>query len=308
MRVLLFTIVLLLNFFSIQAQDNFIANDLRINQYVEGTLLAPRQETVPLAIIINGSGPIDRNGNEMMTKNNSAKKLAEALAKKGIATFRYDKRTLKAQQLNIDEKDMRFDDFIDDAKAVIKRFSELPNYSSLYIIGHSQGSLVGMIAAQEKADGFISIAGAGQTIDNLIVEQIGRQMPGLEESARTAFNELRANGKVKDYNQGLASLFKKSIQPFMFSWMKYDPQQEIKKLEMPVLIINGDNDLQVNTNEAKKLKAAKPDAELVIIENMNHIYRIIDKNDDIANQKSYNEPLRPISNEMVEQISNFILN
>ena len=308
MRVLLFTIVLLLNFFSIQAQDNFIANDLRINQYVEGTLLAPRQETVPLAIIINGSGPIDRNGNEMMTKNNSAKKLAEALAKKGIATFRYDKRTLKAQQLNIDEKDMRFDDFIDDAKAVIKRFSELPNYSSLYIIGHSQGSLVGMIAAQEKADGFISIAGAGQTIDSLIVEQIGRQMPGLEESARTAFNELRANGKVKDYNQGLASLFKKSIQPFMFSWMKYDPQQEIKKLEMPVLIINGDNDLQVNTNEAEKLKAAKPDAELIIIENMNHIYRIIDKNDDIANQKSYNEPQRPISNEMVEQISNFILN
>ena len=308
MRVLLFTIVLLLNFFSIQAQDNFIANDLRINQYVEGTLLAPRQETVPLAIIINGSGPIDRNGNEMMTKNNSAKKLAEALAKKGIATFRYDKRTLKAQQLNIDEKDMRFDDFIDDAKAVIKRFSELPNYSSLYIIGHSQGSLVGMMAAQEKADGFISIAGAGQTIDSLIVEQIGRQMPGLEESARTAFNELRANGKVKDYNQGLASLFKKSIQPFMFSWMKYDPQQEIKKLEMPVLIINGDNDLQVNTNEAKKLKDAKPDAELVIIENMNHIYRIIDKNDDIANQKSYNEPQRPISNEMVEQISNFILN
>ena len=308
MRVLLFTIVLLLNFFSIQAQDNFIANDLRINQYVEGTLLAPRQETVPLAIIINGSGPIDRNGNEMMTKNNAAKKLAEALAKKRIATFRYDKRTLKAQQLNIDEKDMRFDDFIDDAKAVIKRFSELPNYSSLYIIGHSQGSLVGMIAAQEKADGFISIAGAGQTIDSLIVEQIGRQMPGLEESARTAFNELRANGKVKDYNQGLASLFKKSVQPFMFSWMKYDPQQEIKKLEMPVLIINGDNDLQVNTNEAEKLKAAKPEAELVIIENMNHIYRIIDKNDDIANQKSYNEPLRPISNEMVEQISNFILN
>lgn len=308
MRVLLFTIVLLLNFFSIQAQDNFIANDLRINQYVEGTLLAPRQETVPLAIIINGSGPIDRNGNEMMTKNNSAKKLAEALAKKGIATFRYDKRTLKAQQLNIDEKDMRFDDFIDDAKAVIKRFSELPNYSSLYIIGHSQGSLVGMIAAQEKADGFISIAGAGQTIDSLIVEQIGRQMPGLEESARTAFNELRANGKVKDYNQGLASLFKKSIQPFMFSWMKYDPQQEIKKLEMPVLIINGDNDLQVNTNEAENLKAARPDAELIIIENMNHIYRIIDKNDDIANQKSYNEPQRPISNEMVEQISNFILN
>ena len=308
MRVLLFTIVLLLNFFSIQAQDNFIANDLRINQYVEGTLLAPRQETVPLAIIINGSGPIDRNGNEMMTKNNAAKKLAEALAKKGIATFRYDKRTLKAQQLNIDEKDMRFDDFIDDAKAVIKRFSELPNYSSLYIIGHSQGSLVGMIAAQEKADGFISIAGAGQTIDSLIVEQIGRQMPGLEESARTAFNELRANGKVKDYNQGLASLFKRSIQPFMFSWMKYDPQQEIKKLEMPVLIINGDNDLQVNTNEAENLKAARPDAELVIIENMNHIYRIIDKNDDIANQKSYNEPQRPISNEMVEQISNFILN
>ena len=308
MRVLILCNFLLLNFFNLQSQESFIANDLRINQFIEGTLLAPRNETVPLAIIINGSGPIDRNGNQMMVKNDSSKKLAEALAKKGIATFRYDKRTLKAQKLNIEEKDMRFDDFIEDADAVINHFIKLPHFSKLYIIGHSQGSLVGMISARNKADGFISIAGAGQTIDDVIVEQIGRQMPGLEKNARTAFDELREKGKVKDYNQGLASLFKKSIQPFMASWMKYDPQDEIKKLQMPVLIINGDNDLQVNTNEAEKLKAAKTDAELVIIENMNHIYRIIHKNDDIANQKSYNEPQRPISHEMVEQISNFINN
>ncbi|MBW2960816.1 alpha/beta fold hydrolase [Mesonia aestuariivivens] len=295
-------------FFLTHAQENFIANDIRINRYVEGTLLAPRQKNIPLAIIINGSGPTDRNGNQMMMKNDSSKKLAEALSTHNIASFRYDKRILKAQKLETKEEDMRFGDFIEDAIAVLKKFKNDKQFTSIYIIGHSQGSLVGMVAAQNNADGFISIAGAGQPIDSVIVEQIGRQMPGLKESARESFNELRKKGKSKDFNPGLASLFKKSVQPFMASWMNYDPQQEIKKLTIPVLLVNGDQDLQVNLEEAKKLKAAQPRAKLVIIEDMNHIFRIIDKNDDIANQKSYNEPQLPISKELVTQISNFILN
>ncbi|SHJ08624.1 hypothetical protein SAMN04488096_1086 [Mesonia phycicola] len=296
------------SFLFLQAQEKFIANDIRINKYIEGTLLAPKQQTVPLAIIINGAGPIDRDGNQRMMENNSIKKLAESLSKKGIATFRYDKRTLKATKLNIKEKDMRFDDFIEDANSVINRFKPIPNFNKIYIIGHNQGSLVGMVAAQNNVDGFISIGGAGQPLDSVIIKQIGAQMPGLKENAVSAFKDLREKGKVKNYSPALETIFKKEVQPFMLSWIKYNPQVELKKLHIPTLIINGDNDFQVNTEEAKKLKAAKPDSKLVIIENMNYIFNIIDKNDDIANQKSYNETHHQISTELIEEISNFILN
>ena len=300
-----------ISFFSIfilHAQEKFIANDIRINKYVEGTLLAPSQETVPLAIIINGAGPIDRNGNQMMMENNSIKKLAENLSKKGIATFRYDKRTLKAPKLNIKEEDMRFDDFIETNNDIVSRFTSQTNYSKIYIIGHNQGSLVGMVAAQNNVDGFISIAGAGQPLDSVIIKQIGLQMPGLKENAASAFSDLRKKGKAKNYSPALETIFKKEVQPFMLSWIKYNPQVELKKLNIPTLIISGDNDFQVNVEEADYLKEAKPDSKVLIIENMNHIFNIIDKNDDIANQKSYNETNRPISTKLVEEISNFILN
>jgi len=300
-------IALFFSFLNLEAQEDFIANDIRINKFIEGTLLAPREKTVPLAIIINGSGPTDRDGNQMMTKNDAAKKLAKGLAEKGIATFRYDKRTLKIRKLDIKEEDMRFDDFIEDANATIKHFKPLPHFGKIIIIGHSQGSLVGMVAAQNEVDGFVSIAGAGQSIDNVIVEQIGRQMPGLKENTRAAFDELKEKGKTKNYSPALESIFRESVQPFILSWAMHDPQEEIKKLEIPVLIINGDNDLQASPEEAKLLKDSLPNAELLVIENMNHVFRIIDKNDDIANQKSYNEPQRPISQELVEAITNFIL-
>ena len=71
------------------AQDSlFISKDLTLNSYVEGTLLQPKsQPSKHLAIIIPGSGPTDRNGNQNFMKNNSLKKLAEGLAKNGIASF-----------------------------------------------------------------------------------------------------------------------------------------------------------------------------------------------------------------------------
>ena len=103
-----------------------------------------------------------------------------------------------------------------------------------------------MIAAKGRADGFISIAGAGQEIDDVIVDQLANQAPGLVDSARTAFDDMRVNGVAKNYSPGLASIFRADIQPFMISWMQYNPQEEIKALDIPVLITNGTADLQVN--------------------------------------------------------------
>lgn len=291
----------------IQAQENqAVSQDIKINEFVEGTLLVPSSgEDVPLVIMLQGSGPTDRNGNQSFAKNDSFKKLAQGLAEKDIASFRYDKRIFQMQKLKITEKDMRFEDFVIDASSAIDFFTDLDEFKTIVVLGHSQGSLVGMIAAKDKADAFISIAGLSRTIDAALVEQIGQQMPNLKESSRIAFEEMRKQGSTNNYNPVLASVFNPSLQPFMLSWMKYNPIEEIQKLDIPVLLINGTEDLQVSPEEAEELFEAKPTAELVILENMNHVLTPIE-GDDLENSKSYNEPKRPLHPELVPVIVEFI--
>ncbi len=287
---------------------NIISNDISVSPFVDGTILVPEGVEKPIiAIIIGGSGPTDRNGNQQMVNNNSLKFLAQGLSEKGIATFRYDKRILKQMKARtLNEESISFDDFIEDAVAIVAYFKRSNSFSKIYVLGHSQGSLVGMLAAQTGVDGFVSLAGAGQEIDDVIVDQLAKQAPGLKDNARQAFDDMRANGIAVNYSPGLASIFRKQIQPFMLTWMRYDPKLEIAKLDMPVLLVNGEKDLQVQVSEAEILKSAKPDAEYLIIPQMNHILKKIE-GDDIENSKSYNEPNRPVMPEVIELISAFIL-
>ncbi|SRX51521.1 S9 family peptidase [Aequorivita sp. CIP111184] len=296
-------------FFGVATAQNktYNSKDLSITPLIDGTLLVPsNEEKIPLAIIIGGSGPTDRNGNQQMMENNNLRFLAEGLYEKNIATFRYDKRIVKQmKRRSLDEKNIHFGDFIDDANAVLLYFKKDERFSKIYIIGHSQGSLIGMVAAQNGADGFVSIAGAGQEIDDVIIDQLTQQAPGLVDNARTSFDDLRANGVAINYSPGLASIFRKEIQPFIYSWMQYDPKIEMTKLKTPVLILNGDKDLQVQVSEAELLKNAKPDAEYEIIPNMNHLFKKIEGN-DLENSKSYNIYNLPVMPELINRISDFI--
>lgn len=303
----LFVIFLFLFGIASAQEQTFHSEDLSVTRLIDGTLLMPATpEKPPLAIIIGGSGPTDRNGNQQMMVNNSLKFLAEGLYKNGIATFRYDKRIVKQMKMHaVDEKNIRFDDFIDDAIAVFEFFKNDARFSKIFFIGHSQGSLVGMVAAQKGANGFVSIAGAGQEIDDVIIDQLAKQAPGLVDNARTSFDDLRANGMALNYSPGLASIFRKELQPFIFTWMQYDPKVEITKLDVPVLIINGDKDIQVQVSEAELLRNAKPDAEFKIIENMNHVLKEIEGN-DLENSKSYNIYNLPVVPELIAVISDFI--
>jgi pimeloyl-ACP methyl ester carboxylesterase len=292
---------------TIVAQTEIQHKTVTITPWIEGTLSIPEEmPKPPLVIIIAGSGPTDRDGNQNMMKNNSLKLLAQSLNENGIATFRYDKRIVKMVRMGqIDEKGIRFDDFIDDAIQVVDKLKSDDRFGKCYVLGHSQGSLVGMIAARDRADGFISVAGAGQEIDDVIVDQLAKQAPGLTDNARQSFDDLRVNGVAQNYSEGLASIFRPEIQPFIFSWMRYNPQVEIAKLKVPVLIINGSKDLQVQISEAEALQRAKPGATFVIIENMNHVLKEITGN-DLENSKSYNDPKLPVMDELIETITRFI--
>lgn len=291
-----------------QVTAAFTKENITVNSLLNGSLYTPSQQSkkLNLVILIAGSGPTDRDGNQMGLSNNSLKLLAEALANNGIAVYSYDKRIF-AQMASgkLDESSLSFDDFIDDAKAVIQYFKNQKKYHSITVAGHSEGALIGMVAANGNADGYISIAGAGRPIDEVLLEQIEKQAPFLKEEVQKNLETLKNGTTFELKNQMLTSLFRASVQPYMISWIKYNPQTEIKKLQIPTLLINGDKDIQVSVQEAQLLQQAKLNAQLHIIQNMNHVFKEI-KGDDAENKAAYTNPDLPISIELSSIITTFI--
>jgi pimeloyl-ACP methyl ester carboxylesterase len=291
-----------------QVTTAFTKENISVNSLLNGSLYTPSQQSkkLNLVILIAGSGPTDRNGNQMGLANNSLKLLAEALANNGIAVYSYDKRIF-AQMASgkLDEVSLSFDNFIDDAKAVIQFFKNQKKYHNITVAGHSEGALIGMVAANGNADAYISIAGAGRPIDEVLLEQIGKQAPFLKEEVKKNLETLKSGSTFELKNQMLASLFRASVQPYMISWIKYNPQTEIKKLQIPTLLINGDKDIQVSVQDAQLLQQAKPEAQLKIIPNMNHVFKEI-KGDDAENKAAYTNPDLPVCMELSSIITTFI--
>lgn len=276
---------------------------------IEGTILLPETKfPVPVALIIAGSGPTDRDGNNPMMKNNSLKMLSAELAKKGIASLRYDKRGIaQSQQAGLKEADLRFENYIQDAESWIKLLKQNKNFSEVIVIGHSEGSLIGMIASQnENVSKFVSIAGIGQPADMIIREQLKAQPPFVLEQSTPILDELVKGKMVENVPQMLFSLFRPSVQPYMISWFRYDPQKEIAKLKKPVLIVQGTTDIQVSVEDAKRLQAANQLARMTLIEGMNHIFKNADA-DRTKNIQTYSQPELPVNIELVNVISKFIL-
>ena len=307
MKTVLCSLLLLIST-SIFAQDKtYDEKEISITDLIDGSLIIPENSNKsPLAIIIAGSGPTNRNGNQNFLKSNNLKKLANQLANNNIASFRYDKRIVKQIRTGkVNVKKMRFEDFVDDAKSVINYFREKNQFSKIYVIGHSQGSLVGMLAAKDSIDGFISLAGAGQNIGDVIVEQINNTARQFVDDTKRVVKTLKSGKTTTDFPPALNAMFNMDTQPFMISWIAYNPAEIITDLDIPILIINGTKDLQVSAEEANLLANANKKAELKIIENMNHVLFTIE-GDKLENSKSYNESFRKINPELITEIVSFI--
>ena len=149
------------------------------------------KEKIPLVIFVHGSGNVDRNGNQLpMIKANYIAQLADSLNKKGIALYRYDKRT--AVKENLDKLEgIRFEDFVADVQKAISNFSEDSRFNGIHLIGHSQGSLVAMLAANDEVKSYTSLAGPAEPISKTLVKQISAQNVELGEAAKAHLMSLK---------------------------------------------------------------------------------------------------------------------
>lgn len=277
------------------------------NGKLYGTLQYPiAKKDIPVVLIIPGSGPTDRDGNSMMVQANSYKMMADSLQKRGIASLRYDKQGIgESAETKMKETELRFENMVADVVTWIEFLKKKKEFSTITLIGHSQGSLLGMLAAQKvKVDGYISLAGAGRSIDEILKKQLNTGAPDHAEDIERILESLRKGDTINTVPAPLMSIFRPGIQPFLISWIKYDPTKEINQLDIPVMVIQGSTDIQVADNEAEILGKAAG-VEVQQIDNMNHVLKIapIDRQENI---KTYYDPELPLHHELTPIISSFV--
>jgi len=281
---------------------------------LSGTLLAPDSgPAAPAALIIAGSGPTDRNGNGPGIEPNSYRMLAEALAAQGITTLRFDKRGVKGSALAMgSEKDLRIQTYADDAKAWADQLRTAVHADCVWLIGHSEGALLAEMVASDNPHicGVVLVAGAGRRASDLLRDQINNAPTPVPDALKTtAFDyiaRLEQGQTIDDVSPSFQVLFRPSVQPYLISWFALDPAALLAKLKQPVLILQGDNDIQIKVDaDARKLSAARPDAKLVILPGVNHILKIA-PTDKKANADTYRNPVLPLAPGIADAIAGFL--
>lgn len=267
-----------------------------------GTMLKAKNANGTVVIFISGSGPTDRDGNSAIAgKNNSLKMLATELGNKGYSSLRVDKRIIGKSATGFNEKDIRFDTYVNDIidwTTWVKANNK--NVKKIVFIGHSEGSLIGMLAAKKvSADGYISIAGAGFPADSILKQQLEKQLPTkLYDETVVCIDSLSKGLLVNAPPKALLMLFRPDIQPYLISWFKYNPAVEIAKLTCPILIIQGLNDMQVSQADAQSLKNASPKAELLLLDKVTHVLKEAGPTQD-ENMATYSNETTPLSSLLV---------
>lgn len=279
---------------------------------IKGKLILPSTErNCPIVLLIAGSGPTDMDGNSPLLhgKNNSLKYLAEGLAENGIASLRFDKRGIATSAAaGKEESLLRFEDYVNDVKGWLNFLANDKRFTGITVIGHSEGALIGMLACrnQPKVKAFVSLAGAGRPAYEIIEEQVSAQ-PEMIRREVSAINEsLKKGEQVEQVPMYLQSLYRSSVQPYLISWYKYDPQEVIATLKIPVLIVQGKRDIQISTQDAELLKKAKPAAGLLFINSMNHVLKDCDTMDPQKQSVAYSDSSLPVNTTLIFSLSTFI--
>lgn len=279
-----------------------------------GTMLQGSGTPSPVAVIIPGSGPTDRDGNNPFgVRAGSYRMLAEGLAVEGITTVRIDKRGMLGSAGAVpDGNAVTIADYVADTAAWVKSARETTGEPCIWLIGHSEGGLVALAAAQEVEGlcGLVLIATAGRPMGDVIKAQL-RANPAnapLIGAADAAIDALAAGQRVdvSALPQPLAPLFNPAVQGFLISAFALDPAAMAAQTKLPILIVQGGKDIQVSIADAERLKAANPQANLTILPDANHVLKDVAGDSQAANLATYRAPDLPLAKGLASAVAAFI--
>jgi len=276
---------------------------------LRGTLLLSEDYTGgrPLVILVSGSGPTDRDGNQGGVGARSMGMLADSLAALGVPSFRYDKRGVGESTFpDLREEALRVDDFASDLALWVAFWEKDPRFRGLVLAGHSEGALMATLAAGRSASvkGLVTLAGAGRTADVLLLEQMSRQPPFVAQAADSLLRQLRQGLPISP-PPFLEALFRPGVLPYLRSWIALDPAGLLSALDMPVLIVQGAADLQVSLEDARRLHLAAAKGTLLTFEAMNHAMKDVHSTAD--NHLSYYDPQRSLTPGLATALAQWIL-
>ena len=277
---------------------------------LHGSLLLPETgHPVPVVLMVAGSGPTDRDGNNPEGgHNDSLRRLPGGLARRGFATLRYDKRGVAASAAVAPyEEQLSVEAYVADAAAWGQLLKRDPRFSRLVLLGHSEGALIASLAAAEAgADALVSLAGIAHPLGSVLREQLqGRLPPRLAAEAEMILRQLEHGRVVPQVSHPLQVLLRPSVQPYLISLLRQRPAEAFARLGIPALIVQGSRDYQVDVDEALLLQKAKPEAQLLLIDGMNHVLRIVPT--AAPPMASYNDPRLPLPNELLDGVARFVL-
>lgn len=279
-----------------------------------GTLLDPDPKG-PAVLILPGSGPTDRDGNNPMgVKGASYRLLAEALAARGIATLRIDKRGLFGSHGAVaDPSAVTIGDYAADAHGWIDMLRKRTGRKCVWLLGHSEGGLIALAAAQQPEGicGVILLAAPGRPLGEVMRQQFKANpanAPILDAALGMldAF-EARRHVDVATLPAPLPLLFPEKVQGFLIDMFAQRPAALAAAIKLPVLIVQGDKDLQVSLDDAHVLAEADPRAKLAVLPGVNHVLKTVASDDRAANLATYANPSLPIAPAVPETIAGFIL-
>jgi pimeloyl-ACP methyl ester carboxylesterase len=269
-----------------------------------GSVMEPAQAgRGPAVLLLAGSGPTDRDGNQPGLPTDCYRLIATGLAAAGIRSLRYDKRGVggsRGLMAGKHEEDIRLGMFVDDAVAAARSLAGRPDVSSVVLVGHSEGALVATLAAEKvSVSGLVLLAGAGRRADALMREQI-QKAPAPDQirtEALSILDAIAAGHRVENVPKPFWALFRPSVQPYLLSWFAVDPAAEFMRLSVPALIVQGGRDIQVARADFDALVKARPDARAIVLPEANHVFKAApaDLSDRQAQVRSYaaSAPLDP---------------
>jgi pimeloyl-ACP methyl ester carboxylesterase len=264
-----------------------------------------------VVLLIPGSGPTDRNGdNPAGVSGGIYRQLSEQLAERGIATLRSDKRGMFGSTAAIANANaVTIADYVSDVRGWT-RFLQARGKRCVWLAGHSEGGLIALAAAQDSKGicGLILLAAPGRPLGAVLRAQLKPKLPSeMFASADAAIAKLERGQRVdpESVPAPLAGLFNPAVQPYLMNLMAHDPAVLAARTELPMLIVQGETDIQVGVEDARLLAAARPGAKLVLIPGINHLWRQAPA-DEAANAATYRDAKIPVDPRVAAAIAAFV--